>query len=215
VAVVALVGSGVVVAQTTTQTLKGEVLHVYGNNLVVKMADGSTREFDVQPGFMFDIDGKPTAVGDLKPGTMLTAEVTTTEMPHTVVYEDLRSGKLLEKVGQTLVVRMDDGTVRKFKNVSSDVTFTVDGNEMSVFDLKPGMNLTAHIISEETEMVKDRQVTASGTAPAAPAPAAKPAPAPAPAPAALPHTGSQLPLVGLTGIVLVVLGLGLAIIRRF
>ena len=221
VAVVALISTGVAVAQTSTQTLTGEVLHVYGDNLVVKMADGSVREFDVQPGFMFDVDGTPTAVGDLKPGTMLTAEVTTTSMPRTVVHETVRSGELLRRVGQTLVVRMDDGTVRRFSNVSSDVTFTVNGREVSVFDLRPGMLLTAHIVSEGTEVVTDRQVVASGAAPEAPAapaepaPVAAPAPAPAPAPAVLPSTASLLPLVGLAGLALLVLGLGVGIIRRF
>lgn len=221
VAVVALISSGVAVAQTSTQTLNGEVVHVYGNNLVVKMADGTIREFDVQPGFMFDIDGTPTAVGDLKPGTMLTAQVTTTEKPRTVVHEDVRSGQVLQRVGQTLVVRMDDGSVRRFSNVSSDVTFTVDGRPISVFDLRPGMNLTAHIVSETTELVNDRQIVASGTAPAAPE-----APKMAEkttttssassytAPARLPSTGSRLPLAGVTGLLLLVLGLGLGIIRR-
>ena len=223
VAVVALVGAGAAFAQTTTQRLEGTVLNVSGDTLVVKMADGTVREFHPQPGFTFNVDGKATPVSELKPGTKLVADVTTTEETRVVVYEEVRSGKVLEKVGQTLVVRMQNGEVKKFTNVSDDVKFTVDGKEMTIFEIKPGMNLDAHIITEQTEIVTDRQIVASGAAPAAPAAPAKPAPAPvavkAPAPVAapavLPSTASQLPLVGLAGLALLVLGLGLAVIRRF
>ena len=54
VAIVALVGTGVAMAQSTV-TLRGTVLHAEGDNLVVKMDDGSVREFDVQPGFKFAV----------------------------------------------------------------------------------------------------------------------------------------------------------------
>jgi LPXTG-motif cell wall-anchored protein len=66
----------------------------------------------------------------------------------------------------------------------------------------------------------------AGTAPQAPKPAAaakpaaarraaKPA-APAAAPAAmLPHTESSTPLLGLIGIMLLLIGAGIAVIRRF
>ena len=223
VAVVALVGVGAAFAQTTTQRLEGTVLYVQGDTLVVKMADGTVREFHPQPGFTFNVDGKATPVSELKPGTKLVADVTTTEDTRVVVYEEVKSGKVVEKVGQTLVVRMQNGEVKKFTNVSSDVTFTVDGKPMTIFEIKPGMNLDAHIITEKTEIVTDRQIVASGAAPAAPAAPAKPAPAPvavkAPAPVAapavLPSTASQLPLIGLAGLALLVLGLGLGIIRRF
>jgi hypothetical protein len=222
-AVLALVGSGAVIAQTTTtQTLEGTVVHVYGNNLVVKMADGTIKEFNPPEGTTFNIDGVQVPVSQLKPGTKLSATITTTEVPHVVVTEEVRRGEVVERVGGTLLVRREDGTIKKFTNIPDDVKFTVDGKEMSVYDLKKGMKLTAHIVSESTEYVSETDVQRMGTGPApAPAPAAKPAPvaapapAPAPAPAVLPHTASSLPLAGLTGLVLLVLGLGLGIIRRF
>ena len=48
-----------------------------------------------------------------------------------------------------------------------------------------------------------------------PAPVPKPAPKPYTPPPALPSTGSQLPLVGLAGMVFILLGIGIGIIRRF
>lgn len=222
-AVFALVGSGAAIAQTTTtQTLEGTVVHVYGNNLVVKMADGTIKEFNPPEGTTFNVDGVQVPVSQLKPGTKLSATITTTEVPRVVVTEDIRRGEVVERVGGTLIVRREDGTIKKFTNIPDDVKFTVDGKEMSVYDLKKGMKLTAYIVSESTEYVSETDVQRMGTAPAAapapaakPAPVAAPAPAPAPAPAVLPSTASLLPLIGLAGLALLVLGLGLGIIRRF
>jgi len=224
VAVVALVGAGAAIAQTTTtQTLEGTVVHVYGNSLVVKMADGTIREFNPPAGTTFNVDGVQVPVSPLKPGTKLSATITTTQVPRVVVTEDVRKGVVLERVGKTVIVRNAAGEVKKFTNVSDDVKFVVEGEEKSIFDLKPGMNVTAYIVSESTEYVSETDVQRLGTAPAAPVAPAKPAPAPvkvqapapAPAPAVLPSTASQLPLVGLAGLALLVLGLGLGIIRRF
>jgi LPXTG-motif cell wall-anchored protein len=219
--VIVLVGAGAALAQTMThEVLRGTVLHAYGDNLVVKMDDGTVREFDVQPGFMFDIDGTATPTSELKPGTVLTADIKTTEEPHVVQTEEVRSGKVLNRVGQTLIVRLDDGTIRKFEGVPSDMYFTIDGEKKSIYDLRAGMNLNAHIVSERVETVTERQIQAAGYAPASPAapaprPAAKPAAPAVPAVQTLPHTGSQLPLVGLAGLALLALAAGIGILRRF
>ncbi len=70
-AVVTMVGAGAVMAQTDDPRNQA------GHGRAPPMATTSwsrwptarRRQFDVQEGFMFDIDGVPTAVGDLKPGT--------------------------------------------------------------------------------------------------------------------------------------------------
>lgn len=222
VAVVVLVGAGAAIAQTTTsQTLEGTVVHVYGNNLVVKMADGTIKEFNPPAGTTFNIDGVEVPVSQLKPGTNLSATITTTQLPRVVVTEDIRRGEVLERVGGTLIVRREDGTIKKYVNIPDEIKFIVDDKEVSVYELKKGMMLTAIIVSESTEFVSETDIEREGSAPAAPAPVTKAAPAPvakaapAPAPAMLPSTASQLPLVGLSGLALLVLGLGVGIIRRF
>src|SRR5271170_3780205 len=43
--------------------------------------------------------------------------------------------------GNDLIVRMDDGTLRHFPNVSNSVRINVDGQQLGVHDLKPGMHL--------------------------------------------------------------------------
>jgi len=217
--VVALVSSGLAMAQASTyEVKKGTVVHVYGDNLVVKMSDGTIREVDVQEGFMFDVDGTPTPVSKLKPGTVLTANIKTTQETRVVQTEKIEKGKVVRRVGQTVIIRKADGEIKKFHEVPEDIVLTSNGEPVTLWDLKEGMNVTATIISKREEIVTDRQVQVAGSAPAA---APKPAPAPAPAPKpytpppALPSTGSQLPLMGLAGMVFIIIGLGIGIIRRF
>jgi len=214
-AVVALVSSGLAMAQSTYEVKQGTVVHTYGNNLVVKMSDGTVREVDVQEGFMFDVDGTPTPVNKLKPGTVLTATIKTTQTPYDVQTTEIRKGKVVKRVGQTAIVRRENGEIVKFHEVPEDIALTSDGKPVTLFDLREGMNLTATIVHTREEIVTERQVQAMGSAPAAaPKPAPKPY-KPAPAPVALPSTGSQLPLIGLAGMVFIMIGFGIGILRRF
>jgi len=220
VAVVLLMGAGIAAAQHTTYEIKaGTVLHVYGNNLVVELLDGTIKEFDVPEGFTFDIDGKQVPVGDLKPGTKLASVVTTTETPREVQVTEFRSGTVLKVVGTTVIVRMADGEIRRLKNVPSDQVFEVDGKELRVEQLREGMNLRAKVVSTHSAVITEQDVMVAGTAPEAPRPAAAarpaaPAAAAAPAPM-LPKTGSSTPLAGLLGMILLLVGAGVAVIRRF
>ena len=59
-------------ATTTTETKKFQIIAVDGNQLVVKMAEG-TREITVPDDFRFNIDGKMLSVHELKPGMAGTA----------------------------------------------------------------------------------------------------------------------------------------------
>ena len=219
IAVVFLLGTGIAAAQLTTYEIKaGTVIHVYGNNLVVEMADGTIKEFDVPEGFTFDIDGKQVPVGNLKPGTKLASVVTTTETPHEVQVTEFKSGTVVKVVGTTLIVRMADGEIRRLKNVPRDQRFEVDGKDLDVTQLREGMKLRAKVVSTHVAVITEEDVMVAGTAPEAPRPAAaRPAAraaAPAPAPM-LPKTGSSTPLAGLLGMVLLLIGTGIAVIRRF
>jgi len=218
IAVVLLLGTGIAAAQHTTIEIKrGTVLHVYGNNLVVKMSDGTVKEFDVPEGFTFSIDGKQVPVGDLKPGTMLTSAVTTTETPREVQVTEFKSGTVLKVVGTTLIVRMADGEIRRLTDVPRDQRFEVDGKELRVEELREGMKLRAKIVSTHSVVITEEDVMVAGTAPQAPRPAAVARPAAraaAPAPM-LPKTGSSTPLAGLFGMILLLVGAGIAVIRRF
>lgn len=218
VAVIAL-GMGFAAAQTTTHEIKqGTVVHVYGNNLVVKMANGEVKEFDVPEGFMFDVDGRQVPISGLKPGTKLTSVVTTTSTPHIVKTTEVRNGEIVQRQGRNVIVRDEHGKLKMFKDVSEDLVFTVDGKQVPLTYLAGGMRVTATIVHTSEAVVTEQDIVVGGQAPpkpkAAPVAPAKAAPKPAPAPV-LPKTGSSLPLAGLLGLVLVAIGIGIGFIRRF
>ena len=55
-------------ASIATEQLQGTVEYVEGNTLVVRMADGAIREFNVPESRRFLIDGRELTVHDLKAG---------------------------------------------------------------------------------------------------------------------------------------------------
>lgn len=61
---------------------------------------------------------------------------------------DIRSGEVLQVSGNNLVVRGPNG-VRQF-TVADDFRFDMDGKQLSVHELKPGMKLTALIKTTST-----------------------------------------------------------------
>jgi LPXTG-motif cell wall-anchored protein len=226
--------SAIASAQSTTEIKHGTVVAVWADQLVVKVDDGSTKQFTVPAGFQFDHEGKKVGLADLKPGWELTAAITTTKTPKTVQTTEIRNGTVVAVKGKTLYYTGDDG-----KNASwtppAGFMFMVDGQPTALGDLKPNTKLTATIVrtSTTTEEKTSYKVAAKGekkeAAPAAaaapapapaPAPAAAPAAAPAPAPAAepakkkLPKTGSQMPLVGVLGAASLALGAGLTLRRK-
>jgi LPXTG-motif cell wall-anchored protein len=215
---VIVLGASFAAAQTTTTEIKqGTVVHVYGNNLVVKMANGETKEFDVPEGFTFKVDGRDVTIDQLVPGTKLTSVVTTTETPRVVKTTEVKNAEFVSRSGQTVIIRQKDGKLKKFSKVPDDVKLTVQGQEVSIRDIEPGSTFTATIVHTSETMVTEQEAAVSGVAPAkpAPVPVAKAAPKPAPAPVVLPHTGSSLPLVGLLGLLALAVSAGIGIIRRF
>lgn len=220
-AVIALVAvAAVATAQTTSVEIRrAVVVSVYGNNLVVKGSDGVVREHEVPEGFTFNIDGKDLTVDELKPGMVLTATYTTTMEPQVVYSTEVRQGEVLKVVGRTLVVRTPEGT-KTFRDVPSDFIFTVDGQEKTVYELRPGMRLTATIVHESVVEVGETDLQVTGTSAAVKkAQAVKEQKAAAAAASTssyetLPKTASRVPLTGLAGLMLLALSAGVALIRR-
>ena len=93
---------------TTTETKKFRIIAVDGNQLVVKLPEG-TKELTVPDDFRFNVDGKMLSVNELKPGMTGTATITTktTVMPVTVT--EVKNGTVLQTMGTTIIVRTDDG----------------------------------------------------------------------------------------------------------
>jgi len=156
-----------------TEVLKGTVMLVEGNHLAVRMSTGEIRSFDVPESRRFIIDGKELTVGELKPGTKLTATVTTKTTPIIDRTTTIGSGKVWYVAGNTVIVTLPNNENRSYK-VDDTFRFNVGGREASVHDLRKGMNISAQKIVEQprTEMVSGVAVTgeAPGSRVAADAP---------------------------------------------
>jgi hypothetical protein len=220
---------------TSTATKKFEVIAVDGNNVVVKLPEG-TRELTVPDDFQFTVDGQKVSARDLKPGMKGTATITTKTTTHPVTVTEVKNGTVRQVSGSTIVVQTDQG-FRMFTQGDVDkrgVKIIREGQPAQLSDFHTGDKLTATIVTAKPPRVlTEKQVDASLAREAAP-PAAAPAAgtrapsaaveppagtsgaaAPAPAARKLPKTASLMPLLGTVGIVALVLGFALAIRRRF
>jgi hypothetical protein len=178
-----LVCIAVVRAEVTTEVRTGTVASVEGNHLIIKMSNGEYKSFDVPEDFRFTVDGKEVSVHELKPGTALSRTITTTTEPTTVYSTEVKNGLVWYVKPPQLIITGADKKNRQY-TVPDWVVFKVDGKDMSVWDLKKGMFLTATIYSEsQSTIVTTTPGGVSGSAPEA-APAAA-------APAATPSSSSM------------------------
>jgi hypothetical protein len=75
---------------------------------------------------------------------------TQTEHGPTTQTIKVETGEVLYVSGNDLVVKMADGEVRHFPNVPDSATATVDGKQLTVHDLKPGMKLQRTTVTSTT-----------------------------------------------------------------
>ena len=53
-------------------------------------------------------------------------------------------GEVVAVEGNELIVKMEDGSIRHFPNIPESIKITVDGKQLGIHDLRPGMKLQAH-----------------------------------------------------------------------
>jgi hypothetical protein len=167
-------------ASIATEHLQGTVEYVEGTTLVIRMADGAVREFNVPDSRRFVIDGKEVTVHELKPGTKLSAMITTTTTPIRERTTTVGTGKVWWVSGQTVILTLPNGENRQY-TVKDDYKFNVNGKDnATVFDLRKGMTVSAQKIVEEpkTEIVSNTVVTGKAPPPPAPRPAVAQTPPP-------------------------------------
>jgi hypothetical protein len=204
-----------------------EVLLVEGNDLVVKMEDGSIRHIpNVPESARAEVDGKEVGIHDLKPGMKLQRTVTTTSTDRTITTVQSVTGKVWHVTPPTSVIlTLEDGSNQSFK-IPKGQKFNVDGNMVDAWGLKKGMKISATRVTEVPETVIEHEKKLTGKMP--PPPPAPPADTPilvaivihAPSPATpesapteLPKTGSLLPLVGFLGILCCGFSAGIRMLR--
>jgi hypothetical protein len=215
---------------TQTKVVRGEVVAVDGNNLIVKMADGSLRHItDVPESARATVDGKEIGIHDVKVGMVLQKAITSTTTPKVVTTVQTVTGKVFHVTPPaSVILSLEDGTNQAFK-IPKGQKFNIDGQMLDAWGLKKGMQVSATKIVEEPVTVYEQQAKIPGSMPPpSPAPpqnqpipveelGTPPPPAPVAAEAAsaeLPKTGSPLPLIGLLGLLSLGASMGLRTIRR-
>jgi len=207
---------------------RGEVVLVRGNDLIVKMQDGTIRHFpNVPETDHVSVEGRQVGIHDLKPGMKLERTITVTTTPKTVTTVQTVTGKVWHtSPPNSVILTLEDGTNQQFQ-IPKDQKFNVDGQETDAWGLKKGMKVSATKIVEVPEVHVSREQRVAGTMPPSPAPPpappadmpiliarAAPTPVPGAAPAELPKTGGILPLLGLLGCLSLLSSAGLAIVRK-
>jgi hypothetical protein len=233
-------GSGLAQVQTDTSTTsgtpsrqvsveRGEVVLVNGNDLVVKMEDGTIRHFpNVPDSARVTVGGQQLSVHDLKPGMKLERTITTTTTPQTITTVQTVTGTVwYVNPPSSVILTLENGENQSFK-IPNGQKFNIDGQMVDAFGLKKGMRVSATKIVEVPATVISKQQKVTGTMPPPPPPAdmpilvaqSKPAPpvhteTPATAPPAkLPKTASEWPLIGLLGLFVICISFAMRLIRK-
>jgi hypothetical protein len=224
-------------ATSTVKTERGEVVYVSGNDLVVRAEDGSIRHFpNVPDSVRVTVDGQQLSVHELKVGMKVQRTITTTTTPKLVTTVKSVKGKVWHVTPpNTVILTLEDNKNQEFK-IPKGQKFDINGQMVDAWGLRPGMVITATKIVEVPEEVVTQQRKLTGSMPPAPetppanqpllvatkpstavpttqSAAAEPAPAPVAAAKKLPKTASNLPLVGLLGLLSLILSLGLKFFR--
>ena len=186
-----------------TETKKFEVIAIDGNQLVVKLPEG-TREITVPNDFRFTVNGQALSVQQLKPGMAGTATITTTTKSTPVTVTEVKNGTVEHSAATTIIVRTDEG-FRSFSQGEIDkrgVKIYRAGKPANVSDFRPGDKISAVIITSMppkvvTQQEVNAQLAASGGAAAgaaacAPRAAAGTSGARLPRRAARPHAGRRI-----------------------
>jgi LPXTG-motif cell wall-anchored protein len=225
------------VGTTTGQATKevtiesGQVVAVEGNDLFVKMSDGTLRDFpNVPESAKVTVDGQQLGIHELKPGMKLQRTTVITTTPQVVTTVETVTGKVWYIAPpSTVILTLENGTNQTFK-IPEGQKFVVNGKETDAWGLRKGMQVTATRITEVplTSVTQHTQVTgtmppdqpvliakggakggagtsttAEGTSTTAEGTGSK-----------LPKTGSNLPLVGILGLLLISTSLGMSLLRR-
>ncbi len=165
-------------AQTTHQidVNRGIVTYASGNDLIVKMEDGNIKRVVTPADHKLTVDGKEVAVRDLKPGTRLTQTITTTTEEQMVTNVRTVDAKVIEAKPDakppSLTIVMGD-TIKHIK-VPEGTKFTINGKEMTLADLREGMQVKGTVVTAVPTTVVSRTRSVTGQAPPPPKPVATP-----------------------------------------
>jgi hypothetical protein len=210
---------------------RGEVVYAYGNDMMIKMEDGSLQDFfNVPESMTVTVDGRQLNVYQMKAGMKIEKQTITTTTPRLVTKVETVTGKVFHvSPPNSVILTLEDGTNQRF-NIPKGQKFTISGNETDAFGLRKGMTVSATRVTETQETIVAQEIRHTGTLPQTPSEpksgvpilvvAGAPAPAPAEsaaterAPTQLPKTASNLPLLGLFGALFCGISFAATVIRK-
>ena len=95
--------------------------------------------------------------------TTAQVKTTTNTTPGTPAKEvSAERGEVINVSGNDLFVKMDDGQIRHIPNVPESARVTVDGKELGIHDLQPGMKLERTITTTTTPQTVTKVETVTG-----------------------------------------------------
>ena len=138
--------TGIRAQHVETRVENAEVVYVEGNDVVVRLADGDVKQFEIADSCKFNIDGKDVTVLDMKPGMKLTATIITATPPRWVdTVEVIGVGTVWRNVGSSLIITTPQGENKVYR-VPSGGKVTIDGKEKTLAELREGDKITATIV---------------------------------------------------------------------
>jgi hypothetical protein len=174
----ALSGNAQMRTKTTTASGKAtqqvkvdqaEVVLVAGNDLVLKLEDGTIRHIaNVPQTFRATVDGKEIGVYDLKVGMTLERTTTITTTPKIVTTVQTVKGRVWHVTPpRSVMLALEDGSSQRFE-IPEGQKFKVEGQTVDAWGLKPGMIITATKVVEFTAAEVEHQRKLTGTMPPPP-----------------------------------------------
>src|SRR6516164_5486725 len=156
-------------ATKEVQVEHGEVVTVAGNDLVVKMEDGTIRDFpDISESARIDVNGKQLGIHDLKPGMKLQRTTITTTTPKIITTVQTVTGKVWHvSPPNSVILTLENGQNQSFK-IPKGQKFDIDGQMVDAFGLKKGMNVKATKIVEVPDTLVATKKSVTGTMPTPP-----------------------------------------------
>ena len=155
------------IKQVTIQ--RGEVVYVSGNDVMIKMEDGSLQDFfNVPDSMTVTVDGRQLNVHQIKPGMKIEKQTITTTTPRLVTKVETVTGKVFHvSPPSSVILTLEDGTNQRF-NIPKDQKFTIAGKETDAFGLRKGMIVSATRITETPETIVAQEIRHTGTLPPTP-----------------------------------------------
>jgi LPXTG-motif cell wall-anchored protein len=88
---------------------------------------------------------------------------TTTTSGHAAKVTNVEHGEVLSVQGNDLLIKMENGEIRHFPNVPESARVTVDGKQLGIHDLQPGMKLERTITTTTTPQTITTVQSVTGT----------------------------------------------------